>query len=276
VRARIAIKAAIILTLAIMPQAVFAGGVEETTNDSRNGLLETARALRQDPQFQERMREQKLQELKDIYGDFVKEHRFGAQQTQRFYQLLLDEAVESFIQGAEFVDNVTEESGPTAEAPSNREAELDRQLRLLIGDAVVARLEQYTKTGSARLFLAQYRHELRMTDIALPERTAKPLFEIISEEKARTPPLAFDPRNFTANADLRKALEGDNAQRYYEAESDLNRRILNRASAVLNQEQYEALMKFQQRHLAAEKAGIEATRRMVLRSQEESAESPKD
>jgi hypothetical protein len=73
---------------------------------------------------------------------------------------------------------------------------------------------------------------------------------------------------------MRKALEGDNAQRYYEAEADLNRRILSRAGSVLNEEQYKALAKFQDRHLAAEKAGIEALRRMTHQSQHESGQSP--
>jgi hypothetical protein len=73
---------------------------------------------------------------------------------------------------------------------------------------------------------------------------------------------------------MRKALEGDNAQRYYEAEADLNRRILGRAGSVLNEEQYAALAKFQDRHLAAEKAGIEALRRMMQQSRQKSGESP--
>jgi len=73
---------------------------------------------------------------------------------------------------------------------------------------------------------------------------------------------------------MRKALEGDNAQQYYAAEADLSRRILGRVGAVLNKEQYEALAKFQDRHLAAEKAGIGALRRMIEESKQDSDKTP--
>jgi hypothetical protein len=271
-RSRMAVAALLAFTFLIVGRAVFGQGIEPPVKKSSNGLIESARALRENPQLQERLRDQQLQELKDVYGDFVKEQRLSAQQTQRFYQLLLDEAVEGFIEEAEFMEKVTEQAGPAAQASPSRAPELNRQLRLLLGDTVANRFEQYQKTGSERLILAQYRHELRLSDVALSDNTAKVLFQIICEEKARTPPLPFDPR--TDNGDMRKALEGDNAQRYYEAEADLNRRILSRAGSVLNEEQYKALAKFQDRHLAAEKAGIEALRRTMQQSQKESGESP--
>jgi hypothetical protein len=271
-RSKMAIAAVPAVTLLIVGQAVFGQDIEPPATKAPNGLIESARALREDPQLQERMRDQQLQQIKDVYGDFVKEQRLSAEQTKRFYQLFLDEAVESSIEDAEFMENITEQAGPAAEASPSRAAELDRQLRLLLGDTAATRLEEYQKTGSERLILAQYRYELRMDDIALPDNTANVLLQIICEEKVRTPPLPFDPR--TQNGDMRKALEGDNAQRYYEAEADLNRRILSRARSVLNEQQYEALAKFQDRHLAAEKAGIEALRRTMQQSQRESGESP--
>jgi hypothetical protein len=262
-RPKMAIAAVLAVTVLVMLQAVFGQDIEPPAKKT-NGLIESARALRENPQLQERLRDQEFQQLKDIYGDFVKEQRLSAQQTKRFYQLLVDEAVEGFIEEAERLENATEEQG-LAEASPSRVPEVNRQLQLLLGDNGADRLAQYQKRGSERLFLAQYRHELRMEDIALPDKTAKALFEIICEERARTPPLPFDPR--TENGDMLKALEGDNAERYYETEADLSRRILSRAGAVLDEEQYEALAKFQERHLAAEKAGIEALRRTMQPSQ---------
>jgi hypothetical protein len=269
---KMAITAVLTVTLLIVVPTVFGQGLEPQAKKAPNALIESARALRDNPQLQERLRDQELQELKDIYGDFVKEQRLSAQQTKRFYQLLLDDAVESFIEDAEFMENVTEQAGPSAEASPSRAPELNRQLRLLLGDNAATGLEQYQKTGAERLLLAQYRHELRMGDIALLEDTAKALFKIICEERARIPALPFDPR--TENGDMRKALEGDNAERYYEAEVDLSRRILGRAISVLDEGQYQALAKFQYRHLAAEKAGIEALRRTMQPSQRESGASP--
>lgn len=187
---------------------------------------------------------------------------------------MLDDAVGGFIESAEFLEKFPKTTGATAEPTPDRETELYRQLGGVLGDTAVARLKDYQETGSERLILAQYRHELRMADIALPQATANSLFQIICEERAKTPALPFDPRGPGANADMRRALEGDNAERYYKAEADLNMRVLSRAGAVLSPEQYEALDKFQQRHLAAEEAGIEAIRRTA--QQEQAADSPED
>jgi hypothetical protein len=268
---KMAIAAVLTVTLMIMVQAVFGQGTEPAAGKT-NGLIETTRAIRDNPEMRERMRDQKFQQFKDIYGDFVKEQRLSAEQTKRFYQLFVDEAVQGFFEDAEQLEKVTEGAGPAAEPRPSRLPEVNRQLELLLGDTATGRLAQYQKTLTERLIFAQYRHELRMGDIALPDDTAKALFGIICEERARSPHLPFDPRS--ANGDMRKALEGDNAERYYEAEADVCRRILSRAGAVLNEEQYEALAKFQERHLAVEKAGIEALRRTMQPSQPKSSESP--
>jgi hypothetical protein len=248
----------VLAVLMIARQPLFAQ-VEAPMQEPRNGLTETTRALREDPKMQERMRDQQMQKVKDVYRDFVKEQKLSTQQTQRFYQLLTDYLVEGFIEDAEVMEKTTEK-GPSTEPAPDLGTELMRQLHLLLGDTVVNRLHEYEKTGSERLILAQYRHELRMNDVAISDETAKSLFQIIGEEKARMPALAFDARG-GEKGDPRRALEGDNAERYYEAEADLNRRVLSRAGSVLNEEQYAELAKFMGRHLAAEKAGIEALRR---------------
>ena len=74
-RLKMAIAAVPAVTLLIMVQAVFGQGIEPPAKKEPNGLIESARALREDPQLQERLRGQQLQQLKDIYGDFVKEQR---------------------------------------------------------------------------------------------------------------------------------------------------------------------------------------------------------
>ncbi len=266
---RIAAVASVLVALAQIPDTQAA---EPSPNESQNGLLESSRALRDNPQLRERMHDQQLQEQKDLYGDFVKEQRLSAQQTQRFYEILTDYAVEDFIGGAERMENFGAESAATAAPNSGRAAKMQQEMQLLLGDMAMARLKEYQKLGSERMILAQFRYELRRSDVALSDVTARSLFELICEEKARMKPLAFDPRDASRN-DLRVAMEGNNAQEYYEAEEALNRRILSRAGAVLNQDQYAEFAKFVQRHLAAEKAGIEALHKIM---QQPPAEAPEE
>ena len=255
------------LTLVVHLPASLAQVAEGPPVPPANALTNVTRALRDDPRLQERYREMQFQELKDIYRDFVKEERLSAEQERNFYQLLVDQNLEYFIEDDKFMQDLAQKPDPAATPTATREAVLKEKLHLLLGDKTAARLEEYDKNGTERLILAQYRHELRLADIALSEETAKSLFQIVCEEKARMPALAFDARGNASNNDIRKALEGDNAEKYYEAEADLNRRILARAGAALNDEQYQALAKFLARHLAAEKAGIEAMRRTLQESQ---------
>ena len=212
-RPKTTIAAVLALTLLVLAHSISGQG-DEPPAEKTNGLIESVRAMRENPRMRERLREQQLQEFKDIYGDFVKEERLSAQQTKRFYELFVDEAVQLFFEDAEQLEKVTEGGAPPERSPS-RMPEVNRQLELLLGDTATDHLAKYQKKGTERLILAQYRHELRMSDIALPSDTAKALFDIICEERARTPPLPFDPR--TANGDFRKALEGDNAERYIQS-----------------------------------------------------------
>ena len=54
-----------------------------------------------------------------------------------------------------------------------------------------------------------------------------------------------------------------NGERYLEAKAELNRRILNRMTAFLSQEQRDALERVQEQQLEMEKIGIEMTRQLM-------------
>ena len=89
------------------------------------------------------------------------------------------------------------------------------------------------------------------------EADSHALLQIMWEERARTGPMKFDPRG-TGNMveKYRHVLQGTNLERYCKQQADLNRRILRRAEGKLDPEVYDALRKFQQRHLEAQRVGL--------------------
>lgn len=251
----------VLLCLIVLRQGLLAEDSSPSPGGKSSALKAISEALNTEPQLEERFYDQNVQEKKDVFGDFVQEQHLSAQQAQDFYKLLADSAVDDFLAGLQFVQNGGKETEENATARSKRGAALDQKMQLLLGDVGMAHLAQYQKTESERLTLAQYRYELRRVDVSLSDATRKALFHVIVEERAHSQPTAFAPRDSSSTEQLGKSLEGDNAQRYYAAEADLNRRILERVGAILSEDQYRELAKFFDRHLATEKAGTEAMRK---------------
>jgi hypothetical protein len=110
--------------------------------------------------------------------------------------------------------------------------------------------------------VAEFRQQLRLKNIASTDEQTNMLLQILWEERARTEPVAYDPRSLKPMREkYRIALQGDNAERFFVAQRDFDARVLVRAAAVLNQTQLDALEKFQKQWLTVEKIGLEHIRR---------------
>src|SRR5262249_3700723 len=91
-----------------------------------------------------------------------------------------------------------------------------------------------------RSALAEVSDQLSRTGEPLTSGQADTLLQIMTEERERTPITPFDPRfEGTSRTRFSAIMEGDNADQFYRAETDLNRRILSRAGSMLSPEQYQ-------------------------------------
>ena len=86
------------------------------------------------------------------------------------------------------------------------------------------------------------------------------------EERERTPLTAFDPRVSGTSRDKFLAVaQGDNAEQFYLAETELNQRILSRTGTILSSDQYEALESRLNQYLEVQKISIEMARKAAAR-----------
>jgi hypothetical protein len=224
--------------------------------------VEFAAKTLDDPRTRELMRQKRTAEFKQIYGEFLKESNLSAKQVEQFLNLFLDEDMRQFDEETRFISgDAIKSREEDAREWATRKAELDEQLKMLLGEARFAKWEAYEKTTGDRQVLIRMREQLALNSTPVREDQAQTLFRILLEERARAPSTLFvpgareDPRE-----QYRRLLEGNNADVYFREEKDFHQRVLGRTGALLDAEQYEALENFQNQYVEVARAGIEMLR----------------
>jgi hypothetical protein len=244
---------------------------------SNKKRIELASKSFEDPRVKEMFRQKETAQLKQIYGDFVKESHLNAQQSEQLFGLFIEEEMREMEVDTKFFngdEDDTDSSETEAKSSATRKAELDHQLQELLGDTGFAKYEAYEKTTRERQTLQYIREQLGLNSTPLRDDQAKTLLQILMEERARTPLTVFDPSGPQGPREkFRAVLEGDNAEQYYKAQIDFNQRILNRTGTLLSAGQYEALENFQNQYLEVSKVGIEMVRE-IMAPKQDSATTP--
>jgi hypothetical protein len=232
----------------------------EPSREKREGLAK----IFDDPKMKKVFRQQRILHLKQLYNDFVKERHLSSQKSEQFFDLLADGALRDMQDGVRiFNDDEGDGStnGPGDQSSATETTGIERQLRTLLGDADYAAYQAYEKTTNDRMALAQIREQIGLAGVPLQDDQAKAMMQIMTEERSRTSATDVDPGSGRVRD--RFAAITANGERYLEQKADLNRRILNRMTAFLSQEQYDALERFQEQQLEMEKIGVEMTRQLM-------------
>jgi hypothetical protein len=232
----------------VNPQSISSAGKEEFIRRSL-----------EDPRWKESWRKFKTAELRNLYADFSRERQLSPEKWAQFVDLLFDQGERDTQDSMRFLNGVDD-----AGKSSFTKEETDQEMKALLGNDAFEKFEAYDKTTTERMALSEVREQLSKTGAPLEDSQADTLLQIMMEERDRTPLNAFDPRvPGTSRDKLIDVAQGDNAEEFYRAESDLNRRILNRAASTLSSEQYEALGKRLSQYLEFQKISIEMARKVA-------------
>jgi hypothetical protein len=224
--------------------------------------VEFAAKTLDDPRARELIRQKQSAVFKQIYGDFVKESNLSEEQAEQFYGLLLDEDMRQFDEDTNFFsgDGINSREADAREW-ATRKAELDKQLKAVLGEPGFAKWEAYEKTTGERQILIHIREQLALNSTPLRADQADTLLRILMEERARAPSALFDPgAREDPREKYRKLLEGNNSDQYHREEKDFHQRVLGRTGTLLDAAQFEALENFQNQYVEVSKAGIEMLR----------------
>jgi hypothetical protein len=232
--------------------------------ESINELL---RRTMDDPRTAARRRQMLKTSVKQTYSDFAEAQHLPPAQTEELFELLTDKEMIDLQDGTAFLAGDPDDANAPdsiAQLAIAAWAAVDRRLETLLPRDQFARFQEYEKTVSERVALAELRQELAMMSQPLSEVQAKFLLQVLRDERLRLPPLAYDPRSPGRYRDKHlSALQGDNGAQYLKAQADMDERVLARAKDVLTADQCEALASFQKQYREVERSGIELARKVT-------------
>ena len=227
--------------------------------NAKNGNEESLRWALEDPEMKESFRQYKIESLRQVYGDFFGDCQFSSEQSTRFLDLAFDQESRDTEDAMRFL-NGDRDAG---KSPLTKE-ESDQEMRALLGDANFEKYKAYDKTIEERFALTEVREKLSRTTTPLEGDQADTLLQIMMEERGRTPLTAFDQRVSGTSRDRFVAVaQGDNAEQFYRAQTELNQRILSRSGTILSSDQYEALESFLSQYFKMQRISIEMAREVA-------------
>ena len=249
-----------------LPPILEADAAAPASDPKKKGMGEFFGKMMKDPKMKEMLRQQQGAALKQMYGEFSKSKNMDAQQSDQFFALLMEKQWGGMEEGMDVfngVEKTKEESAAASQAALEKTAETDRKLRMLLGEGGYANYKDYEKTIGERMTLNSMRQQLAVNSAPLADDQAKSLLAVMIEERAKTPASPLTSIDGNPREKMRALATSNNSDQFYQAEADLNQRVLNRASGILKPEQFSALESFQKQQLEMQKMGMEMAKSLM-------------
>ena len=220
-----------------------ASTAKDPGNNSSASSSESANArvfsrMAKDPKLKEVARQWQVARIKKIYSDFVRARHLNAAQAKHFFDLLVKDDART-REEADTLLGADATNAKAADAKSaTQKAEIDRQLKLLLGDNVYSEYEEYKKSTGDRMTLLQIQEHFARTSIPLRNDQANTLLQIILEEHG------------------------------------LNQSVLDRMETILTPEQSEELQRFRETNSELQTLRTDAAREMMERNNKDNTPAP--
>ena len=245
-----------------------AAGGDGGTNEGKGGVFgkDMGKMLGQmmkDPAMREMMRGQQKAMMGLMYSGLYKDLNLPKEQKEKLEELLLDGQMKS-IEGAQVLmepDSVTNNHAAASKAIADQKKASDESIRALLGDEKFAAYEDYQKNVGERMQLNQLRGQLEEAKIPMQAEQEQQLLAILKEEKTRVPPVIPDAAQQNP-ADLKNLMAGDSVEKQLAWMEDYNKRVLERAGAVLTPEQFKRYKEFQDQQASMQKLGLKMAKEM--------------
>ena len=239
-----------------------AGAAEKESASAMEGLGDYFDEMMKNPEMVEMMRQGQRTALDMIYGDLFKDLRLSKEELEAFKDLLVDKQMVSMELGLPMMkgDLGEDEKKEMTEQIREKQAEIDEEIKMLLGEAVYEEFENYSKNLGDRMLLGQYKRGLKGAGIEpLEERQEEELLAAMSQERENFEFSASfgDPDNF----DLSRFTE-ENINTYLKEREELVRRVLDRSKTILTEEQFERYKASVESQFKMEKMQMEMAARM--------------
>ena len=235
---------------------------EKESASAMEGLGDYFDEMMKNPEMVEMMRQGQRTALDMIYGELFKDLRLSEEEMEAFKDLLVDKQMVNLEMGLPMMkgDLGEDEKKEMTEQIEEKQAEIDEEIKMLLGEAVYEEFENYSKNLGDRMLLGQYKRGLKGAGIeALDERQEDELLAAMNEERERFEFSASfgDPDNF----DVSRFTE-ENINTYLKEKEELVKRVLDRSKTILTEEQFEQYKASVESQFKMEKMQMEMAAKM--------------
>lgn len=211
------------------------------------------------------LRSQTAMVVKMQYTDLAKKLNLSPQEAEPIMGLLADRQValagDSF---ATFSGETMDEAKlkEISEKSKATHKEYDAKLKAALGDERFEQLNTYDRTIGERMMMAQIEPQFAAAGAPLEPAQKDELLQIMSDERLKSPPTAFDPNNKDPGA-VFNALKDDAAvDKWMQQQQDFQNRVLQAATKTLSPDQINTLQQGFQQQAEMQKFGLKMSREM--------------
>jgi len=137
-------------------------------------------------------------------------------------------------------------------------------VKALLGDDRYAQYKDYGETMAERMAVNQLSQQLASSPNPLNDNQSRQLLEIMKQEKKNVAPVFGDPgANGSANmANWQAMMSEEGLNGFFKQREEIDQRVLERAKAVLTQEQLTAFATHQSNQLQMQRTGMSMAAKM--------------
>jgi hypothetical protein len=216
--------------------------------------------MMQDPALKKMLRTTQSLGIKQMYGDLVKQWALSPEETNAFYDLLLDRQMAVMEKSASVMNGAS--ASATASAPAE---DPDAGLKASLGDKLYQQYKDYEKTVGDRMAITQIQQRLAADSAAaLSADQSKFLLNAMSEERQlqrnADPSGQADGSAFTKGGKF--SMDQQSVDNFIKSQADLNARVAQRAAGMLTAQQLDSLKQYQTQMLDMQRMGMEMSVKM--------------
>jgi hypothetical protein len=234
---------------------------EKTGGLGGKGMGDMLRKMMKDPAMKQMIRSQQKSMMNIMYGGLFQELDLTSEQKEKLTELLLDSQLGSMEQASSFFDGDAAARAEANQAVAEAKKQSDEKIKALLGEEEFAQYEEYRNDIGDRMQLDQFKKQMQDGPSALQDEQTKQLLALMKDEKAKVPPVVPDKSEQPAQ-NLEALLKDETLEKQLQWQEDLNRRVRERASAVLTPEQLKQFSEFQASQLNMQKLGMKMAREM--------------
>ncbi len=221
-----------------------------------NAFTGSLAKMMKDPAMKNMMRTTQGAALKQVYSDFVKQHNFTPEQTEAFYNALLDKQAGDMEKGMKMFDKGVDASAAAADT-----GDPDAKIKAALGDDLYPQYKDYEKTLVGRYTLSHYQQQLAANNTTpLNSDQSRAMLQAVNEEKINFPGGLKDAMG---NDGAGMMTDPTKVDQFVKAQEDLNRRIDARVEYVLTPDQLKVLKDQQQQMITMQRMGMEMAAKMM-------------